>query len=95
MFVVLVENLFISNYKKGLYIQIIKGLRLDVLSGWLLICLWFNAAIAAYWKQLSSLFSGFIVAFFIFSHLGESVYDLTLFRLFYKIDNAINHYYRK
>ena len=26
----------------------IKGLRLDILSGWFLICLWLNAAIVAY-----------------------------------------------
>ena len=60
----------------------IKGLRLDILSGWFLTCLWFNAAIVAYWKQLSSLFLGYIVAFLFFNHFGESIYyDPVLFRL--------------
>ena len=45
---------------------LIKGLRLDIFSGWLLICLWFNAGIIAYWKQLSSLFFGLIVPFLTF-----------------------------
>ena len=50
-----------------------KDLRLDILSWWFLICLWFNAAIIAYWKQLSSLVFGFIVAFLFFNHSGESI----------------------
>ena len=41
---------------------------------------WFNARVKAYWKQLSSLFSGFIVAFLFFNHSGESIYDLPLFK---------------
>ena len=44
------------------------------------ILLWFNLAVKAYWKQLSSSFSGFIVAPF-FNHFGESIYDPALLRL--------------
>ena len=62
---------------------LIKGLIFDILSGWLLICLWFNAMIKAYWKQLSSLFFGFIVVFLFFSYSGESIYDPLLFKLIF------------
>ena len=41
---------------------------------------WFNATVKAYWKQLSSLFFGFIVAFLFFNHSGESIYDPLLFK---------------
>ena len=41
----------------------------------------FIAAAIAYWRHLSSLFFGFIVAFLFFNHLGESIYDPSLCRL--------------
>ena len=53
---------------------------------------WFNATVEAYWIQLSS-FSGFIVAFLFFNHLGESMYDLPLVKPFFESGNAINQYY--
>ena len=40
---------------------LIKDLIFDILSGWFVMWLWFNATVKAYWKHLSSflLFSGF------------------------------------
>ena len=69
---------------KFIYFQLywsIKVLMFDIISGWLLLCSWFNATATAYWKHLSSLFLGFIVAFLFSNHLGEFVYDPPLFRL--------------
>ena len=48
-----------------LYLSI-KGLIFDILSGWFLIYLWFNATVKACWKQLSSLFFEFIAALITF-----------------------------
>ena len=52
-----------------------------ILSGSLLICCWFSATVIAYCKQLISLFFGFIVAFLLFVHSGESMYDPPRLRL--------------
>ena len=41
----------------------------------ILICSWFSATVIAYWKQLSSIFFGFIFAFLHPIYLGESLYD--------------------
>ena len=73
----------------------IKGLIFVFLCGSFLICSWFNATSTAYWKHLSSLFFGYIVVVLFFSHLGESICDLPLIRLFYGIYNAINQHYQK
>ena len=52
--------------------------------------------VKAYWKKLSSLFFGFIVAFLLFNHLGESIYDdPILFRLVFEDGNTINQCYQK
>ena len=43
---------------------------------------WFNAIVTAYWEQLPSLlFCGFIVAFWLLTHSGESMYDPKSLRL--------------
>ena len=55
---------------------------------------WFNATVKAYWKQLSSLFFGFIVAFLFFNHSWESIYDATLFKPLFEGGNTINQYYQ-
>ena len=70
----------------------IQGLFFDILSGWVLICLWFNATVKAYWKQLSSLFFGFYVVFLLlFFTIQENLYMIHLFsNLFFKGGNLIN-----
>ena len=62
-------------------ILINKDFIFDILSGWLLICSWFNATAIEYWKHLSSLFFGFIIVFLFFNQLWESVYDPPQFKL--------------
>ena len=55
----------------------------------------FNATIKAYWKQLSSLFLGFIVAT-LFLAIHENLYMVHLFpNLFFEGVNTINQYYQK
>ena len=44
-----------------------NGLTFDILFGLFLIFSWSSATVIAYWKQLSSLFSGFIVVFIFYS----------------------------
>ena len=61
---------------------LIKGLRLEILSGWWLIFWWFSAAAIAYWKHLWSLvFLGFIVTPLFFIHSRDLIYELLLFKL--------------
>ena len=84
------ENLFFFQ----LYWSI-KGLIFDILSGWLLICWWFNATVKAYWKQLSSLFLRLIVLFY-FLAIQENLYMIHFFsNLFSEGGNTINQYYQE
>ena len=74
----------------------IKGLIFGIL--WRLFAMfwWFNATVKAYWKQLSSLFCGFIVAFLFFDHSGRSTYDpLSFSNLLFEGGNTINQYYQE
>ena len=89
------SNFFQSFECDGKYISFqlywsMKGLIFDIL--WRL---FFNVLMKAYWKQLSSLFFGFIVAFLFFNHLGQSIYDPPLFKSFFEGDNTINQYYQE
>ena len=59
----------------------VKDLIFNILGGSSFMFWKFNATVKVYWKQLLSLFFGFIVAFLFFIHSGESIYDLPLFRL--------------
>ena len=71
-----IDLLFSSNFsqsflwhRKSFSFQLywsIKGLIFDIFSEWVLICSWFNAAVKACQKHLSSLFFGFIVFFLFF-----------------------------
>ena len=62
---------------------LMKGLICNIISGWLLICLWFNATAIVYWKHFSSLLLRFIVCFLFFSHLKESIHDPPWFKLIF------------
>ena len=53
-----------------------------------------NATVKVYWKHLSSISWGFIVALF-FSQSGESIHDLPIFNLIYEVYNTINQHYQK
>ena len=85
-----IVRLFFSNFfhsffpeEKFISFQLylpIKDLIFDILFECILISLWFNASIAAYWKHLSSLFFGFIISFLFFIQTGESIYDPPRFR---------------
>ena len=69
---------------------LIKSLIFDILSGSFLIFSKSNATAKAYWKQLSSLIFGFIVASLFFSYSVESIYDRHLFILiFWRWQNNI------
>ena len=75
---------------------LMKGLICNIISGWLLICLWFNATAIVYWKHFSSLLLRFIVCFLFFSHLKESIHDPPWFKLiFYDTCNIIDQRYEK
>ena len=75
---------------------LMKGWICDIISGWLLICLWFNATAIAYWKHFSSFLLRFIVCFLFFSHLKESIHDPPWFKLiFYDTCNIIDQRYEK
>ena len=55
-------------------VTFIYDLIFVILFGSFLISSWFNAAVTAYWKHLLSfLLMGFIVAFLLFIHSGESI----------------------
>ena len=58
-----------------LYLSI-TGLIFEILSEFFQISLRINVSVATYYKHsLSSLLMGFIVAFLLFIHPGESIYD--------------------
>ena len=52
-----------------------NGFIFQTLSGCDSISSQFNATVAAYWKHLSSVLFGFVVAFFFFIQCGESIYE--------------------
>ena len=54
---------------------LIRGLIFDILCGSFWTFWKLNAMAKAYWKQLLSLFFGFILAFLFFSHFRESIYE--------------------
>ena len=62
---------------------------------------WFNATVKAYWKHISSLFLGFIVAYccflLFFSTIQENLYMIHLFSnlFFFGGGNTINQYYQE
>ena len=60
---------------------LIKGLIFDILSGLFPMFWWFNATVIGYWKRLSSLFCGFIVAILFLNHSKDSMYDFLLYKL--------------
>ena len=60
---------------------LIKGLIFDILSGLFPMFWWFNATVIGYWKRLSSLFFGFIVAILFLNHSKDSMYDFLLYKL--------------
>ena len=71
---------FFCVWKKNLFFHsywFIKGRIFNILSLQIFfICLWFTATFIAYWKQLSSIFLGFVVAFSLLVYLQEFMYDL-------------------
>ena len=72
-----------------LYLSI-KGLIFDIVFGWLLICLWFNATVKAYWKQLHHYFLDILLLFYFWT-IQENLYMVRLFsKLFFECGNTIN-----
>ena len=75
-----------------LYLSI-KGLIFDIVFGWLLICLWFNATVKAYWKQLHHYFLDILLLFYFWT-IQENLYMVRLFsKLFFECGNTINQNY--
>ena len=70
-YVLLSSSIFFQSFEcdgESISVQLywlIKGLIFDILLGFFPMFWWFNATVKAYWKQLSSLFFGFIIALFI------------------------------
>ena len=76
---------------------ITKGLRLDVLSGLLLICLWLNAAIKHIESNYHHCYFQDLLLLFYFLPIQENLYIILLFLdLFFEDNNnTINQYDKK
>ena len=73
----------------------VKGLMFGILWGLFAMFSRFNATVKAYWKQLSSLFCGFIV-FFYFSTIQENLYMIrSISNLLFEGGNTINQFYQE
>ena len=72
-----------------------KGLICEILWGLFTIFWWYNATVKAYWKQLSSLFCGFIDGFY-FPSIQENLYMIHSFsNLLFEGVNTIIQYYQE